>query len=189
MPTQARVSSVDALDTFRSSLILYIERARHVLDDLQHDVVRTRDWLEHDRQTHWKKQVRLRGHELAQAEQELLTAKFSEHSEAVRDRRQNVDRARTRLSDAENALQRTQRWFRQFDHELDPRVRTTRPLRQMLDHELIKAVALLADTISTLAAYADLAPGRAGNSAGQPAAEPADSPDQALNPRPQGGAA
>jgi hypothetical protein len=71
-----------------------------------------------------------------------------------------VDRARSRLSDAENALQRTQRWFRQFDHELDPRIRSTRPLRQILDHDLVKAIALLAETINLLADYADLPPGQ-----------------------------
>jgi hypothetical protein len=158
MPAQAKVSSTDALDAFRSSLIIYLERARHILDDVQHDVLRTRMWLQHDQQPHWKKQIRLRGHELAQAEQELLTARLSEQGEAVRDRRRAVERARTRLGEAESALERVQRWLRQYDHEIDPHSRSTNPLRQLLDHNLVKAVALLSQTTRVLADYAVVSP-------------------------------
>ena len=160
MQAQAKVSSIDALDAFRSSLIIYLERARHILDDVKHDVLHTRAWLQHDRQSDWKKQIRLREHELAQAEQELLTARLSEQGEAVRDRRRAVDRARARLEEAAGAFERVQQWLRRYDHVVDPHLRTTNPLRQVLDHDLVKAAALLSQTISVLADYAALSPDR-----------------------------
>jgi hypothetical protein len=159
MPTQAKVSSLDALDAFRSSLIIYIERARHILDDVQYDVHRTRTWLEQEQQPHLKKEIRVRSRALAQAEQELLTARLSEQAEAVRDRRRTVDRARAKLQEAEGALEKTRRWFRQFDREIDPRMRTTQLLRQTLDADLVKAVALLSETTRVLTDYAAVSPG------------------------------
>lgn len=155
MDTQAKVSSLDALDAFRSSLVLFLERARHILDDVQHDIQRTRAWLEQDRLPHWKKQIRIRSRELAQADQELLTARLSEQAEAVRDRRRAVERTRAQLAEAEEALERVRGWLRQYDRELDPHTRTTQSLRQLLDLDLVKAVALLADTSRVLAEYAE----------------------------------
>jgi hypothetical protein len=159
MQTQAKVSSLDALDAFRSSLIIYIERARHILDDVQHDVHRTRAWLEQEQQPHWKKEIRVRSRALAQAEQELLTVRLSEQADAVRDRRRTVDRAKAKLQEAEGALEKTRHWFRQFDREIDPRMRTTHLLRQTLDADLVKAVALLSETTRVLADYAGVSPG------------------------------
>lgn len=164
MDHQAKVSSLDALDAFRSSLIIYLERARHILDDVQHDVLRTRAWLEHDRQPHWKKQIRLRSNEVAQAEQELLTARLSEHSEAIRDRRRVVERTRAKLLEAEGALGRAQRWLRQYDRQMDPHSKATQSLRQILDLDLVKAVAVLSETSRVLAEYAELSPNHGGAS-------------------------
>lgn len=160
MQTQAKVSSLDALDAFRSSLIIFIERARHILDDVQHDVHRTRAWLELEQQPHWQKEIRVRSRALAQAEQELLTVRLSDQAEAVRDRRRTVDRARAKLREAEGSLEQTRRWFRQFDREIDPRIRTTHLLRQSLDVDLVKAVALLTETSRVLADYAAVSPNR-----------------------------
>jgi hypothetical protein len=180
MELRATVSSLDALDAFRSSLILYLERARHILDDVRHEVVRTRAWLEQDRQPHWKKQIRLRAHVLAQAEQELLTARLSEQAEAIRDRRRTVDRAKANLQEAEAAFDRARQWLRQYDREIDPHSKATQSLRQRLDLDLVKAVALLAETTRVLADYAELAPGRNPGSAAEPlpgsSAPPASAP-------------
>jgi sirohydrochlorin ferrochelatase len=188
MEPQAKVSSLDALDAFRSSLILYLERARHILDDVQHEVVRTRAWLEQDRQPHWKKQIRLRTHELAQAEQELLTARLSEQPEAVRDRRRTVDRAKAKLQEAEEGFDRARHWLQQYDRELDPHSKTTQSLRQLLDLDLVKAVALLSETSRVLADYAELAPGRNLGSAAEALPGPGAPPD-APPGRSEGGAA
>jgi hypothetical protein len=188
MEPQARVSSMDALDAFRSSLILYLERARHILDDVQHEIVRTRAWLEQDRQPHWKKQIRLRTHELAQAEQELLTARLSEQAEAVRDRRRTVDRAKAKLEEAEEAFGRARHWLRQYDREIDPHSKSTQSLRQLLDLDLVKAVALLSETTRVLADYAELAPGQHLGSAAEARSDPGATSD-APPARSEGGVA
>jgi hypothetical protein len=189
MPTQAQVGSVDALDRFRSGLILYVERARHILEDVLQEVTRTRAWLEHDRQPHWQKQIKLRSRALAQAEQELLTARLSEQIEAIRDRRRSVEHARNELADAEAALDRVRRWLRQYDRDIDPHAKAAQSLRLMLDVDLVKAAALLAETIRVLADYAAVAPDRPEGSAPAEAGAvlSADAPLRANHPAPARG--
>ena len=45
MPERAHVTSVDALELFRSQLIVYLSKARPALDEVSAEVVRTRVWL------------------------------------------------------------------------------------------------------------------------------------------------
>jgi hypothetical protein len=87
MSQSAKITSIEALDAFKASLIVYLEKAGHILDEVNEDVVRTRIWLQADRQLHWKNLLRQRTKELAQAEQELLTARLSGLPEAIKIRR------------------------------------------------------------------------------------------------------
>ena len=48
MPQTAKVTSIEAIDAFKASLIVYLEKAGSVLDDVSDDVVRTRIWLQSD---------------------------------------------------------------------------------------------------------------------------------------------
>src|SRR2546430_12951766 len=63
MPQPAKVTSIEALDDFKANLIVYLEKAGRLLDEISEDVVRTRIWLETDRQLHWKKLVHHRSEE------------------------------------------------------------------------------------------------------------------------------
>ena len=67
MPQQAQVRSVDALDSFRASLIVYLSQARPALEEVSAEVVRTRVWLETEQRNYWENQVRRRRKELEQA--------------------------------------------------------------------------------------------------------------------------
>jgi hypothetical protein len=158
MPQTARVTSIEAIDAFKASLIVYLEKAGCVLDDVSDDVVRTRIWLQSDRQLHWKNQTRERTRELAQAEQELLTARLSGMSEAIKSRQMAVRKARLALRDAEERLARVKQWLRQFETQVDSRVKVVTQLRHSLAHDMRKAVAFLEGAATSLAAYAEMAP-------------------------------
>ena len=60
MPEQAQVTSVDAIESFRSSLILFLSKARPTLEEISSDVLRTRLWLENDQRNYWDKEMRRR---------------------------------------------------------------------------------------------------------------------------------
>jgi len=158
MPQSAKVTSIEAIDAFKASLIVYLEKAGCVLDDVSDDVVRTRIWLQSDRQLHWKNQTRQRTRELAQAQQELLTARLSGLPEAIKARQMAVNKARLALREAEGRLACVKQWMRQFDTQVESRAKVVTQLRHSLAHDLRKAVAFLEGAAATLAAYADMAP-------------------------------
>ena len=158
MPPTAKVTSIEAIDAFKASLIVYLEKARCVLDDVSDDVVRTRIWLQSDRQLYWKNQIRQRTRELAQAEQELLTARLSGMPEAIKARQMAVHKARLALGDAEEHLARVKQWLRQFDTQVESRAKVVAQLRHSLAHDMGKAVAFLEGAAASLSAYAEMAP-------------------------------
>ena len=174
MPQTAKVTSIEAIDAYKASLIVYLEKAGCVLDDVSDDVVRTRIWLQTDRQLYWKNQMRQRTRELAQAEQELLTARLSGLEEAIKGRQMAVNKARLDLREAEERLTRVKQWMRQFETQVESRAKVVMQLRHSLAHDMRRAVAFLEGAAATLAAYADMAP-----PAPRPAQLRANEPDDA----------
>ena len=158
MPQTAKVSSIEAIDAFKASLIVYLEKAGCVLDDISDDVIRTRIWVQSDRQLHWKNQTHQRTRELAQAEQELLTARLSGMPEAIKARQMTVNKARLALREAEERLARVKRWMQQFETQVESRAKVVTQLRHSLAYDMRKAVAFLEGAAATLAAYTDMAP-------------------------------
>src|SRR5437870_4922308 len=82
MPDKAHVTSVEVVESFRASLILYLSKARPALEEVSADVLRTRLWLENDQRLHWEGQVRRRGKILEQAQQALSSARMSNLAQA-----------------------------------------------------------------------------------------------------------
>ena len=156
MPQAAKVSSVEAIEAFRNALHVYRERASNILDDVRDQVARTRTWLEADRKMHWRRLVRDREGQVAQAEAELLTARLSGNTAAMQDRRLAVNRARTALSEATDGLERVHRWLRNYEAEVESRTKPVMQLRNALDHDLEKALAFLAASLAALHAYAEM---------------------------------
>ena len=61
MPDRAHVTSVEALESFRANLIVYLSKARPTLDEVSSDVQRIQGWLENEQRTHWENELRRRG--------------------------------------------------------------------------------------------------------------------------------
>lgn len=156
MSTPARVHSIEALDAFRATLLVYLDKAERILDDTMSDVVRTRVWLETDRRLFWRNQIRDKAKLLAQAEAELLTAKLSGHPEVIQERRLVVNRARRALEESEAGRDRVERWIRHFEPEVESRTQVVNQLRQVLSHDMHKAVAFLDASSAALADYAGM---------------------------------
>ena len=77
MPERAKVTSLEVIEDFRAKLIIYRDKAGRVLDEVSDEVLRTRLWLEGDRQTHWQNQIRRLTRELEQRQQELFSAELN----------------------------------------------------------------------------------------------------------------
>lgn len=158
MPSPARVQSIEALEAFRATLLVYLEKAGRILDDATGDVFRTRSWLEGDRRMEWKRRQREQAKRLAQAEAELLTAKLSGHPEVIQERRLVVNKCKRAMEDVEAGMQRVERWIRSYEHEVMTKTQAMTRLRQVLGHDMVKAVAYLDQAAKTLSEYAEMAP-------------------------------
>jgi hypothetical protein len=160
MSSTAKVKSIEALEAFRVNLLVYRDKAGRIVDEFRDEVVRTRIWLQTDRQLHWKRQVHERARDLARAEQELLTARLSGHPEVIQERRMAVHRARAALREAEDGLARVRHWLQHYETEVESPSKAVLQLRDVLANDLAKAVAFLEGAASVLADYAALAPGQ-----------------------------
>jgi predicted nuclease with TOPRIM domain len=180
MPDSARVSSLEAIETFRSSLIIYREKAGRILDEVNDSVVRTRLWLQTNRIAHWQNEVRQRDRELKEKLQELFSAQMSGLRNAPFAQQQAVRKAKEALREAEARLQTVRQWNRQFDQHVEPLAHQVEKFRHDLGHDLGKAVAWLMELSKTLSAYAELSQTTAASSPAPVSSEkPADAPASA----------
>lgn len=155
MAEQARVTSTDVFESFRSSLIVFLSKARRSMDDVGDEVRRTRNWLQHDQRLHWEGEVRRRNKLLDQAQQELMSARLTGNRETgLMVRQAAVNKAKQALSEAEAKLLRVKKWIQNYDHCADPVVKRLESLRQFLDNDLPKATAYLHNVQKTLDQYA-----------------------------------
>jgi DNA repair exonuclease SbcCD ATPase subunit len=156
MAEQARVSSIEALEALRATLIVFLERAYRSLDEVFDEIRRTRSWVQQDQRHHWELELRKRNRALDAAEQELLTARLSNLRDNIKHQQDMVRKAKAAVADGEEKLRNTKLWTRDFPHEVDPLARRLEGLRHYLDHDLPKAIAYLLQAQQTLAGYAEI---------------------------------
>jgi hypothetical protein len=158
MPDRAHVTSVDALEAFRSSLIVYLGKARSTLEEVSSDVQRMRSWLENDQRMYWEGELRRRSRDLQEAQQALFSSRISKLREASAAEQMAVQRAKRALDEADAKLRAVKQWNRVFENRTSPLVKQMEKLHTVLAHDMVQAVAFLAQAISTLEAYADVVP-------------------------------
>jgi hypothetical protein len=162
MAERARVTSVEALESFRASLILYLSQARPALEEAVDEVARMRQWLENDRRPYWDNELRRRLRKLEEAEQALFSARLSTFQEETAAQTLAVRRAKSAVDDAEWKRNRVRQWARDFENRTDPMARQIDMTQGFLTTEMGRAVAHLARVIETLEAYAGLSSPAAG---------------------------
>jgi hypothetical protein len=176
MAIQARITSTDALELFRASLIVFLGKARRAVDDVSDEVRRTRVWLQHDQRTHWEGEFRRRTKLLEQAQAELMSAQITSNPTSVLVRQAAVIKAKNALLEAEAKLRTLKKWSQNYDSCVDPAVKRLESLREYLATDMPKAIAYLVSVQKTLDAYA---------SAPVPTAEAAPAPTTPSEPEPQ----
>lgn len=175
MPERAHITSVEALEDFRASLIVYVSKARPALEEVGSEVLRMRMWLQNDQRTHWEGQVRRRTKELQIAQQAQFSARIANLRDGSDAENMAVMRAKRALEEAEAKLRRVKQWSRDFDSRIEPLAKQLDHLRNVLTLDMPHAAAYLAQTIKTLADYAGLA-----------LAEPPANPSQPSDPNAAG---
>jgi len=188
MADRAQVTSVESVELFRASLIVFLTKARAVLEEASDDVMRTRLWVQNDQRRVWENETRVRARKLEEARSELFSAQLSQFNESTALHLMTVQRAERAAREAEAKLAVLKKWDRDLENRTDPLVRMVNQLHSYLTTDMGQAVAYLAQVVRSLEAYADVAaPGVAPGltAAGIPediAGQPGSGPGQAAKP-------
>ncbi len=151
----ANVSSVAALEDFRTNLIIYVSKARPALEEVSAEVSRLKQWLENDQRIFWESQVRRRAKELEEAQQSLFSSRISNLRKETAAEQNAYHRARRSLDEAEAKLRRVKIWSREFDSRAQPLVKQMEKLHTLLAHDMVKGIAALGETAEALHRYAE----------------------------------
>jgi hypothetical protein len=154
MPAPAQVTSIEAIESFRASLIVYLGKARTALDEIGAEVLRTRFWLENEQSQKWEQELRIRLRRLEEAKQELFTARLSPLEEANALQYMAVQKAERAVKEAEAKLAVLKRWNREMQNRTDPLTKQAEQLHGYLTGDMAKAVLHLTQVVKALEAYA-----------------------------------
>jgi len=153
MATNAKVTSIDALEAFRASLIVFLNKSHSAVDQASDEIRRTRSWIQNDQRTHWENEVRRRGRNLAQAEQELLSARMAKALDNLTVQQMAVHKAKRALEEAQEKLRKVKLWMRDFDGMVEPLARGLNSLRGYLDHDMPQGIAYLSEVQKIMESY------------------------------------
>ncbi|WP_395718742.1 hypothetical protein [Prosthecobacter sp.] len=153
MADQARISNLDAIEAFRSALIVFISKTRQSLEMAQDAVKKTRAWLQTEQPAFWSAQIKQRQKRLDQANAELMSARMSEFVETPSVQQMAVRKAKAALEEAQAKLERTKAWARDYDRAVAPLSRKLDALRDYIENDLTLATAHLVEIQKILDAY------------------------------------
>src|ERR1035438_6483789 len=126
---QAKITSVEAIESFRADLVVYLAQMKPVLDEATSEVLHTRSWLEDDRRRFWQQEMRARSRKLEDAKQELFTASISRMGEATSFQQMAVQRAQRAVREVEEKLTVIKKWDRDLDNQTSPLSKHRQELR------------------------------------------------------------
>ncbi len=151
----ANVTNIEALARFRSSLVLFVERAGLILDEVSEEVKRTRLWLQTEQKLKLTQETKRRIRELELLEQELFTARLSDLAQKKTGAQMEVNKKRRDLRDLETKTRAVAGWLRNFDSAVEPEARKVEKLRHHLDTDTVRSLIFLAEAIRNLQAYSE----------------------------------
>jgi len=156
MATNAKITSVDAIEAFRASLIIFLNKAHSALDQELDEIRRVRSWIQNDQRTRWENEVRKRARVLAQAEQELLSARMTKAADNLTLQQMAVNKAKRALEEAEDKMRKVKLWTRDFDGAVEPLSKGLNSLRSTLDHDMPQAIAYLVEMRNIMEEYLEV---------------------------------
>jgi hypothetical protein len=111
---------VDAVVAVRNALASFIAQVADALTELEAEMRRMKEWLDHDRPRHWRMQVRVateQAHEAQQALHRCLMFPIANERPSCYEERQALKRAQARLVYCQEKEDRLRHWQRSLQHE------------------------------------------------------------------------
>ncbi|HWF19217.1 MAG TPA: hypothetical protein VG754_08115 [Verrucomicrobiae bacterium] len=154
MAIRANITSVEAIESFRANLIVYLSKAKPCLEEANAEIVRTRIWLQTVQRVHWEGVHKKCLRDLEEAKAALFSSKLSKLREISSAEQLAVTKAKRKLDEAEAKLRIIRRWDREFENLIEPMSRKLEKMQVVLMDDLQNAVVSLAQTVEMLDAYA-----------------------------------
>jgi hypothetical protein len=160
MADSARIHDVEALKRARAALADFAEATGMALASVDSDIQRITQWLNVDRPTHWKLEMRRRSEEVERGKAEIMRKKIiaaPEPASIVLEERR-LERAQRRMEDARRRLESVRRWAPVWEREAMMYKGSTRGLSEALHADIPRGLAILSRMMESLEAYAAIAP-------------------------------
>src|SRR5271154_3028156 len=120
MAEKAQITSVEAIESFRADLIVFLGQARPALEEVGSEMTRMKLWLQDDRRVFWETELRKRSRKLEEAKQELFNATLSQLNEASALHHMAVQRGQRAVQEAEDKLKILKKWERELENHAAP---------------------------------------------------------------------
>jgi hypothetical protein len=159
MADRAQVTSLEAIESFRSALIIYLSKARPALEEMANEVLRARQWLQNDQRRLWEGEMKMRSKKLERAKAELFSVSMSKLQEVSAAQQLLVHRAEEAVDEAQKKLVMLKKWDHELDSRAEPLVKQVDQFQSFVTSEMPRAIAYITQVITTLEAYADVALG------------------------------
>jgi hypothetical protein len=149
----AHVTNLESLERFRSSLVLFLERANLILDEVGEEVKRTRIWLQTEQRLKLALEMKRIHRELEMLEAELFSARLSDLAQKKTGVQMLVNQKRRETRELEETQRKVGGWLRGYDSIVETEAKKVEKLRHHLDTDMVRAVTYLKEAILQLNAY------------------------------------
>ena len=160
MGRAAKVTSIDAVETMTAALQRFAEDASAALADLEMELRRALEWIQHDRKIYWDREVRNGWDRVAQARQELerhrVFHKVADHEPGCREEKKALAEAKRRLHVAQEKVEAVRRWSHAVEKEVNEYRGSVNQLAGWLQADFPRAVASLHRMTGALDSYVKL---------------------------------
>lgn len=159
MAGPAYVQNTEAIEATRVALAKFAHQVGDGLTEIEAEMRRMLDWLEHDRPRYWKNAVREAWDGVEQAKQSLhrcLMYPIGDERPSCTEERQALKQAEARLAYCQEKAERLKGWCRELRHELFEYEGRIAQLKEITDIDVAQSVALLGKILDRVAEYHEL---------------------------------
>jgi hypothetical protein len=157
MTGAAKVQAVEAVETLSVTLRRFQEDATAALEELQLQVHRAVEWIEHDLKSYWKQAERRAWQEISEARVQLAQARTTKRmaafEPACREEKKVLEQAQQRLRVAQEKIEKLRHWSLAVERAVSEFQSGTRPLGFYLEADLPRGLAALRHMTNALEAY------------------------------------
>jgi len=155
----ANVQSLEAIEAVHRALASFVDQVRDALTELDTEMRRVAQWLEHDRPRYWKTQIRMatdQAHEAQQSLHRCLMFPIADERPSCYEERAALKKAQAWLAYCQEKGERVRHWQRTLQHELFEYEGRISQLVRVVEIDVPQAIGVLHKLLRHLEEYQSL---------------------------------